>query len=134
GAWKRVRLYAERLFLFLHPVAIGIADIFGGALDVPDQTHFLPHRDDIAVHIDLPPHHSGVGGAGVLVMVIVPAIAKGHPCHEPVVARAVPGIKALRTKDMADAVHAHDKVEEKEVTQKSADQDGADNMFRTAKS
>jgi hypothetical protein len=40
----------------------------------------------------------------------------------------------LRTKNMADAVHAHDKVEEKEVTQKSADQDGADNMFRTAKS
>src|SRR5262249_10317121 len=66
--------------------------LVAGSADVPNQPDQPQQADDVIADVDLPPEEALVGRRLIVVVVVVPALAKGDQGDEPVVAAVVAGI------------------------------------------
>ena len=76
-----------------------------GKLYVMRQSDGAQGRDHVPVGIDLPPAQAMARGAGMRVVIVVPAFAEGEQRDEEIVGGVVAGRPALRAPEMGGGVH-----------------------------
>ena len=78
--------------------------------DVPHQSREAKNPDQVIGHVDLPPDKALIGGTLVVMMVVVPALAKSEEGDPPVVATRVGGGIAPTSKEVADRIDRESRV------------------------
>src|SRR5687768_7045545 len=82
------------------PARVMIAHRHRHRLQIPDDAAPGHRLEDVIRDVDFPPVEALAGGARVMMVIVVPALAERDQCEKPVVAAGITGLVALRAEYM----------------------------------